>query len=227
MWAHAYLATNELYRTDARLAGSEAEEALSLAAEIGDFTGYAYASFIGVGVAAWESSAEGDLDPGRAEELLDRLAPISEGARATGERNMVGHVLQLGAILFASAGETGRAAVAFGEAVAALTDLGTVGCACHCLEAIAEFAAGVEDYRAAARLIGASDKLRRGAGITVAPVEERFRAHATALCAEAMSSDELEAESAAGSALSLVEAAQFARQTLVGFQGTRRPDGGV
>ncbi len=214
MWSHAYLATNDLYRTDVEAGRREAELAVTLAEHLGDFPGLAYATFLLLSFEAWVSELEGKLHSGRAEELLNRLAPISAGARVAGDRNIIGHVLQLEGILSSRMGDHERASAAFDEAVTALTELGTVGCASHCLEAVAEYLAASGRHGEAAQLIGATDSLRAAVGIIVAPVEERFRAGATSLFRAALPADVLAREVDAGSALSLVEAAQLARQTL-------------
>jgi predicted ATPase/class 3 adenylate cyclase len=214
MWAHAYISTNELYRSDLESAGREAELALEMANRLGDFLGLAYATFLLISVEAWKSERESELEPGRAEQLLSRLEPVAAGARAAGERNMIGHVMQLVGILSSRVGDDERAAAAFDEAVVALSELGTIGCASHCIEAIAEFAATSDKPEAAAALISATNTLRSDAGITVAPVEEQFRAHAVELFTAALSRDALDAQTATGSSLSLSEAAQLARQTL-------------
>jgi len=216
MWSHAYLATNDLYRTDVEAGRREAELAVALAEQLGDFPGLGYATFLLLSLEAWESELQRKLDSGRAEELLSRLAPISAGVRLAGDRNMIGHVLQLEGILSSRMGDHERASAALDEAVTALSELGTVGCASHCLEAIAEYVAASGRHGEAAQLIGATDSLREAAGIIVAPVEEHFRARATSLFRAALPADVLASEADAGSALSLVEAAHLARQTLAG-----------
>ena len=123
-------------------------------------------------------------------------------------------MLQLEGTLSSRAGDHKQASAAFDEAVTALTELGTVGCASHCLEAVAEYLAASGRHGEAARLIGATDSLRAAVGIIVAPVEEQFRAGATSLFSAALPADVLTREVDAGSALSLVEAAHLARQTL-------------
>lgn len=214
MWAHAYLASNELYRMDLEVARREAEQAMAVASDLGDFIGLAYATYLLVLVGAAAAESGGNLEPKRAAELLERLAPVSAGVRATSERNMIGHVLQLEGTLSSRVGDHKRAAAAFDEAVTAFSELGTVGCASHCLEAVAEYAASSGRHEAAARLIGATDSLRSAVGIIVAPAEERSRTHAISMFTSALSEAARSAETEAGSALSLAEAAQLARQTL-------------
>jgi hypothetical protein len=214
MWGHAYLATNEMYRTDMDVALSEAKRASDLAVEENDLIGLGYAVYLQISAEAWLLNSTDELSEEKANELLTRLTPVSEGVRSVGERNMIGHVLQSEAILSASLGDNRKAADAFDESIAALTELRTVGCVCHCLEAIASYVARAGLHGPAVRLIGASDQLRTDIGIRVAPVETHFRGEALTEANSALTAEEIEAELEVGRLFGLAEAAQFARQTL-------------
>jgi hypothetical protein len=176
--------------------------------------GLGYATYLQVSADTWLLATSDQLTSERAQELVTRLVPVTDGARLVGDRNMIGHVLQTEGILSSRAGDTDRATAAFNDAIVALTELGTVGCTCHCLEAIANYASESGFQRSAARLIGASSRLRRDVGVTVAPVEEHFREQAMTRATAELPTEVLEAEIAAGQLLSLSEASQLARQML-------------
>lgn len=214
MWAHAYRATNDLYRVHLEQARADAQQAAETASETGDFVALGYASYLLAAIEAWESVADSDDEKEKAEELLERVTPLSAGARASGERNIIGHILQLDGMLAAMTGDHERASAAFDEAITALTELGTVGCAAHCLEAIADYVARRGHHDAAARLIAASDQLRKDVGITVAPVEERWRSRARKAIMSELTEEDVQAAEAEGSRLGLAEVAQLARQTV-------------
>ncbi len=213
MWAHAYLATNDMYRVRMEDARREVSSTMKLATDIGDPIGIGYAVFLSVGVELWPGSSS-QIRPENAQAEIERLAPVSLAVRSSGERNMIGHVLQTEGILLAGANEISAAARTFDEAILALSELGQVGCACHCLDAIAEFVATLEKYQESARLIGAANSLRMGIGVPVAPVEEPFRSRAMAICEAALGQEESTAETDLGALMSLPEAAQMARETL-------------
>lgn len=214
MWAHAYLATNEMYRIEMDMALAEAERALQLAGSEGDLIGWGYATYLHVTAESWLLETSNRLTPERAHDLVTRLAPVTDGARTAGDRNMIGHVLQTEGILLARIGDTERASTAFDDAIVAFTELGTVGCACHCLESIAGYASSTGHHRPAVKLIGASDQLRDEVGITIAPVEQHLRNEAMKQILTALPPAIIEAETTAGQQLSLPEASQLARQIL-------------
>jgi predicted ATPase/class 3 adenylate cyclase len=215
MWAHAYLATNAAYRIDMDSALREAERAVTLAQDEGDLAALGYSTFMQVNAQTWLALTDNRLTSEHAQELASQLSPIADIARSAGERNMVGHVMQSKAILEARMGEVAEAAASFGEAIGALTELGTVGCSCHCLEAVAEFLASAGRHQYAVRLLGAADRLRLDVGISVAPIEEYFRSEAMRQAEGALSSDLLTAEAEVGRTLSLSEVSQFTRQILL------------
>lgn len=213
MWAEAYLATNDLYRARAEAARAAADHAAELATDLGDMLGYGYATYVSLSARGAELFQASKLDAGTAAELVETLTPISEAVKATGERNMIGHVLQTEGILAAHAADTKRAAQAFDLAIESLSDLDQVGCSCHCLEAIASFLADRDDLGIAARLIGAADAMRAGIGIRLAPFEEIMRSGAIARLG-GLESDDHAADIRAGAQMTLSEASQLARQTL-------------
>jgi predicted ATPase len=165
MWSHAYLATNEMYRMNADAALEQATTAIEIAQGEDDLMALGYATYLHVTVETWLLLSAGRLTSDKAAALRARLAPVSSGVRSAGERNMMGHVLQSEAILAARSGDTHRATAAFDDSIAALTELGTVGCVCHCLEAIAEYSSAAGLYSRAVTLIGASNGLRDSVGI--------------------------------------------------------------
>lgn len=219
MWAHAYLATTEIYRMDMVTAREESVRALELANQEGDLIGLGYATYMRVNADSGSLLIKDQITPERAGELLAQLTPVAEAARALGDRNMIGHVGQTEGLLAFHAGDTERASAAFDAAVVALTEIGTVGCVGHCIDAIADYASATGFDLPAARLLGASDGLRQGVGVAIAPMEDYFRAETRRKTLAATSNADLEREIAAGQALSLPEASQLARQILTDILG--------
>ncbi|NIR60927.1 MAG: hypothetical protein GWO02_16160, partial [Gammaproteobacteria bacterium] len=60
-----------------------------------------------------------------------------------------------------------------------------------------------EQFAAAARILGATERLRSRVGITPAPIEVALREHAVALCEEALSSSAAHEQMAEGGEMSL------------------------
>lgn len=214
MWAHAYAATNDIYQMETDESRSQAERALSLAEDEGDLLAFGYARMVQIGGEAATHEKQGELSAGRALELKAELQPLADTARAMGERNMIGHVLEVEGVLSFRSGDIDDARTAFDQSIVALTELGTIGCACHCLEAIAMCAAEAGMLEPATTLIGASDGLREMVGIKVSPMEEPFRLETLSLAANSIPQDELQSVRASGVGLSIREALHIARDTL-------------
>lgn len=214
MWSHAYLATNDLYRLHLEEALGHADQALELAGGLGDALGLGYATYIKVSTRSATLYRSEDLDPSAAADLAARLEPVSLSVRAIGERNMIGHVLQSQGFLHARAGDLPQATAALDQSIQALTELGQVGCACHCLEAIADLLSLKGDAATATALIAAAGQLRGRIGISIAPVEDEFINAARARCENALGAAGVGSHSAEGALLSLPEATQLAREAL-------------
>jgi predicted ATPase/class 3 adenylate cyclase len=217
MWAHAYSATNEVYRMEFSRGQDEAKTALELAEDEGDLLAFSYVKLIQSGAAAFRLESQGKLTSEKASELKAELDPLAEVARNIGERNVIGHVMEAQGVLSLRTGDTDGASTALDRAIVALTELGTVGCACHCLEAIALCAAEVGLLTSAVRLIGASDGLREMVGIKVSPMEEPFRRGTLETAARSRSTDSIQSLQASGTGLSMRETLQLARDTLARF----------
>lgn len=214
MWAHAYSATNEVYRMELSEGQDEAERALEIAEEEGDVLAFSYVKLIRAGGEAFHLESQHKLTPERASELKAELDPLAEVAWNLGERNVIGHVLEAQGVLSFRTGDTGAASNALDKSIVALTELGTVGCACHCFEAIAMCAAEGGLVDPAVRLIGASDGLRDMVGIKVSPMEEPFRRGTLDLAARSQSPGAIQSIQASGIGSSMQETLQLARDAL-------------
>lgn len=214
MWAHAYSATNEVYRMEFSEGQGEAERALEIAEEEGDLLAFSYIKLVLAGGEAFHLESQHKLTPEKAAELQAELDPLAEVAWNLGERNMIGHVLEAQGVLSFRSGDTGGASTALDKSIVALTELGTVGCACHCFEAIAMCAAEGGLVDPAVRLIGASDGLRDMVGIKVSPMEEPFRRGTLDLAARTQSSDAIQSIQASANGSSMRETLQIARDAL-------------
>jgi predicted ATPase/class 3 adenylate cyclase len=214
LWAHAYLATNEMYRLGIDAARQHAQQAVRLSQKVADIGGLGYAMFQEVGIDAWTLFAESRLAGPEATQLLERIDPLADGADALGDRNMIGHIRQLEGQIASAGGATERAGAAFDRAITALSELGTVACACHCLDAIAVHIAGQGDHGTAVQLVGAGRRLRTDIGIIVSPMEAPWQNDALDRARSNLSAGELEAALDRGARLGLAEATQLARAAL-------------
>ena len=214
MWAHAYSATNEVYRMEFSKGQDEAKRALEMAEEEGDLLAFSYVKLIEAGGEAFRLESQHELTPEKASELKAELDPLADVAWKLGERNVIGHVSEAQGVLSFRTGDTVGASTALDRSIVALTELGTVGCACHCFEAIAMCAAEGGLVDPAVRLIGASDGLREMVGIEVSPMEEPFRRGTLEFAARSWSADAIQSAQASGRGSSLQETLQIARDTL-------------
>ncbi|MFV1991487.1 MAG: hypothetical protein ACC652_12190, partial [Acidimicrobiales bacterium] len=216
MWAYAYMATNDVYGMRLERAIESAGLATGFAMDLADSFGLTYATYIGVSAEAGLLRTRSEQEADYALVLLDRLRPVNATVLAFGERNMIGHVLQTQAILTLQLDDIAGAAAAFDTSIAMFAELGQIGCACHCLEAVASFLATQGDHQAAADLIGATDHLRDSVGIRLGAFEETFRSETLAMLG-ASNKDSIVGESRSGPIVSLSEASHVTRERLARF----------
>jgi inorganic triphosphatase YgiF len=104
-----------------------------------------------------------------AQQLLVRLGPMLEVARAAGERNNLGHALEEVGTAAIMAHQYGDAAGFVAEAVDAFDTLGNQGCLAHCLDRVAWLADETARSEDAVRLLAASQTLRERVAIAAPP----------------------------------------------------------
>lgn len=213
MWAYSHLATNHMLRGSLEAAVEAAAASLAIAEELGDIGAAAYASFLRTGAEAWQAWTAGRLDADLAARLGAGVAPIGYAVRELGDRNMIGHALELTGILSAEAADYETAARDLDDAITAFGELGNAGCAAHCLERIAAVLVG-RDPEAAVRLLSAATSLREAVGSNLPDLERAVREVALARCEKALTPSSFEAAWASGKGLTLPEAVALARGSL-------------
>jgi hypothetical protein len=92
-----------------------------------------------------------------------------EIARAVGERNNLGHVLEEVGTAAVMARRYGEAAGFMANAIDAFNTLGNLGCLAHCLDRVAWLADETARSEDAVRLLAASQSLREHVGIAAPP----------------------------------------------------------
>ena len=214
MWGQTWRATNAWLTLDTELAITAAQDSASIAEEVGDFGALAWARFLLLGFEAWQTLRTDETTEDRAARVYTDLVPITDAARAVGERNTLGHMLQLAGSLAAAADEDHHASADCDEAIVAFSELATVSCACHCLEAIAEYAVGRDHPNAAVRLLAAAEQLRAEVGIITPPLEQDIRDEVQAACEGLLEPPDFAAAWEVGAAFGLAEAVALSRETL-------------
>lgn len=169
--------------------------------------------FIDASVRGWIAvqNDEPDLLP----PLLEKLDTLAESVRSAGERNMIGHVLQAVGLMEHWMGRTWQARRALAESLAAFSEIKTLACTSHCLEAIAMIIAENRPT-SAIELLAGSEAVRDRIGIKTPPLEQEFRRMAAEAAERALGAKEVTAARERGSSLTLVEATALASQELAG-----------
>jgi predicted ATPase/class 3 adenylate cyclase len=212
MWALAYGATNAALCLRFDEASSSLEEAARIAAELDDFLGAGYCAFMHASVRGWIAVQDDEialLPP-----LLESLETLAEMVRAAGERNMIGHVMQAVGLMAYWIGEEERARLALEESLVAFSEIETIACASHCLEAIAVIVAQAQPSLTI-ELLAASEALRERVGVTAPPLEQEFRRRALGVAEAALPAEGLGSAREHGRGLTASEAIALGRQALV------------
>jgi hypothetical protein len=217
MWAHAYAATNKVYRMQLDQSHGAAKSAVALAETEGDLLAFGYARMVETGGVVAELESKGELSVERALALQQEMDPIVEVVRNLGERNMIGHLMEGDGLLSFRSGDLRRAGISLDQSIVALTELGTIGCACHSLEVIALCSAELGIQESAMRLIGASTGLREMVGIKVSPMELPILQNALKSTGQSWSKDQMQTAQATGFGLSINKTMYLARETVRSF----------
>lgn len=218
MWALAYAATNDALCLRFDDASASLEEAAHIADELGDFLGAGYCAFMHASLRGWIAVQDDEialLPP-----LLESLETLAEMVRAAGERNMIGHVMQAVGLIAHWVGEEERARLALEESLVAFSEIETIACVSHCLEAAAVIVAQARPSTAI-ELVAASEALRERVGVTAPPLEQEFRQRAVDVAEAALPAEGVVRAQEHGRGLTASEATALGRQALVEPVGTR------
>ncbi len=213
MWALAYMATNDALSLRLDAASASLDEALRIANESGDFLGVGYCTFMDASIRGWLAVENDQLE--LLPQLLDSLETLAGLVREAGERNMIGHVLQAVGLMAHWVGREEQAREALEESLIAFTEIETLACASHCLEAIAVTVAEAQPT-IAIELLAGSSSLRERVGVKTPALEHELRRRASDAATATMEAGELGAATDHGRHLTLAETVALAHQALAG-----------
>lgn len=219
MWALAYRATNDALTLRLEEASASLNEALEIAERLGDFLGVGYCTFMDVSIRGWLAVQDDELELLPA--LLGKLDTLAEMVRSAGERNMVGHVMQTIGLMAHWMGDEQRAHRALEESLVAFTEIDTLACASHCLEAVAVIAVD-SDPATALVLLAASASIRDRIGIKTPPLEEELRILVRDAAGILLSEEAQDGAMEQGCDLTMAEASALAHEVLVAPAGRSR-----
>ncbi len=212
MWALAYMATNDALGLRLDEASASLDEALRIANESGDFLGAGYCTFMDASIRGWIAVENDELE--LLPPLLERLETLAGLVRAAGERNMIGHVLQAVGLMAHWVGKEEQSREALVESLTAFTEIETLACTSHCLEAIAVIVAETQPT-SAIELLAGSSSLRERVGVKTPALEHDLRRRANDTATSILEAEKLEAAREHGRHLTLAETIAVAHQTLV------------
>ena len=212
MWALSHRATNDTLRGALGTAADHARSSLEIAEEIGSLGAAAYASYVLIGIEAWQNQDQGRLIASDAARLHAELAPIAEAARGLGDRNIIGHVLQVAGLLSLGVDDT-LARTELDEALAAFGDLRGAACTAHGLEMVALVLSG-SDPEGSLSLLSAAETLRDSAGVVAPPLEREIADMARAAAGFDLDPARVARAVETGAGVSLAEAVALGRELL-------------
>ncbi len=210
-WALAYLMTNETWRLEMDAARRYGEEGLANFQSTGDLLGIGYVTFMQTVLDHAEVWRNNKMTPEVAEDLMAKLEPMVEGARQFGERNLLGHLLDLLGPIALDARRIDEAGAHLSEAVKAFNTLGNQICLAHALDHVALLATQADQPRAAASLLAATTTLRQRLGVSARLAEQVAFDEALAAARRNLAPDRFEDAWAEGLSMTRHQAVQHAR----------------
>lgn len=115
------------------------------------------------------TASAGDLD-----ELWESMEVVVEGARQSGDRNLLGHTLWTSAWAARLRGDLDRAQIQSAEGTQALYELGNHYCLSHNLLFAGHIAMMDDEPEKAATLLSASHSIKERLGVTGSPLDQEF-----------------------------------------------------
>ncbi len=211
-WALFNLFNLAVYSMDFGRARTLGRQALERFTTAGDQHGMTFAVLEQLYAELGEHWATGSRGTPEALDLLNKLRPILDVARAHGERNVLGHALEGVGTASVMAHQYSDAANVFAEAVDAFHALGNQSCLAHCLDRVAWLAEETARPEDAVRLLAASDALRDRIGIAAPPAYARVRDEARALARAKLSAHDFVEADKDGCAMNRDTTVQLALQ---------------
>lgn len=164
--------TSDTYRLNMGAARSYGEQSLAVFQDAGDSVGIGYVTFMQTTVDYADLWRRNELTSAVAEDLMSRLEPMVVGAREFGERNLLGHLLDLLGPIALDAGRVQEAAAHLWEAVSAVDILGNQICLAHALDHVALLGTRSNQPAASVSLLAATSTVRQHIGLSARLAEQ-------------------------------------------------------
>jgi non-specific serine/threonine protein kinase len=209
-WVLFYLMTNEALRLNLDAARVYGEQSLRIFRQAGDLAGIGFVTYQQAVIEYFDSWKNDELTPEVAEALTSKLEPILAGARQQGDRNLLGHVLELSGMFALHAGRREEASAQFSEALRAFDTLGNQALVARVLVSVARLANEANQPAAAVSLLGASTTLRKHIGVPATLVQRSFFDEALDTARKDLTADRFEDAWAEGIRMTREQAVQHA-----------------
>jgi non-specific serine/threonine protein kinase len=171
-WALAHLTFNEFYRLNWDAARVYAAQSLRIFQNAGDLLGIGWVTFTQTVADYVDLWRDNKCTPEVAEDFLSKLKPMLAGAQQLGERNLLGHVLEVLGSMALEAGRIDEAGAHLFEAVSAFDTLGNPVHLARTLDRVARLGTRANQPAAAIRLLGATTTLRQQVGVSARLAEQ-------------------------------------------------------
>jgi tetratricopeptide (TPR) repeat protein len=171
-WALFYLMANEVTRLNIDAARVYGEQSLRIFQRARALIGIGFATQMQTMCDFVDRWMNNELTPEVAEDLMSKLEPMVAGAQQIGDRNFLGHVLELLGRLALHAGRIDEASGHLSEAVKAFDTLGNQAVLARTLDHVALLATRANQPAAAISLLGATTALRQHLGVPAMLAEQ-------------------------------------------------------
>jgi hypothetical protein len=202
---------NEFYRLNTDAARAYAEQSLRIFQNAGDPLGIGFLTYMRINIDDLDLRRNNKTTPEVAEDLMSKLEPMVAGAQQLGDRNLLGHSLELLGSIALEAGRIDEAGAHLFEAVRAFNTLGNQICVAHALDRVAQLGTRANQQAAAIRLLGATARLRQHIGVPANLSEQVVFDEALDTARKNLTPDSFQDAWAEGSRMTRDQAVQQAR----------------
>jgi non-specific serine/threonine protein kinase len=209
-WVLFFLMTNEAFRLNIDAARVYGEQSLRIFQHAGDLMGIGFVTYLETVSDYFDLWSNNELTPEVAEDLMSKFEPMLAGARQLGDRNLLGHVLELLGLFALHAGRLEEASAHLSEAVRAFDTLGNQALVARTLDHVARLATKANQPAAAVSLLGATTTLRQHIGVSATLVERSFFDEALDTARKNLTPDSFKDAWAEGSRMTRDQAVQHA-----------------
>jgi tetratricopeptide (TPR) repeat protein len=218
-WALFYLMGNEVSRLNLDAARVYGEKSLRIFQPAGALIGIGFVTHMQTMCDFFDRWRNNELTPEVAEDLMSKLEPTVAGARQLGDRNFLGHALELLGRLALHAGRIEEAGAHLSEAVTAFNTLGNQALVARMLDHVALLATRANQPAAAISLLGATTTLRQHLGVAAMLAEQFMFDRALDSARKNLTPDSFKDAWAEGSRMTRDQAVQHARTIIAATTG--------